>query len=73
MRSVDPNYFEIMRIPLVYGRTFSAADTSAAPPVMVVSESFARQFFGDEGALGRTLSIDETTEATIVGDGVTLR
>lgn len=67
MRSVDPNYFDIMRIPLVYGRTFSTGDTSAAPPVIVVSESFARQFFGEESALGRTLSIDETPEATIVG------
>jgi hypothetical protein len=48
MRSVGPDYFEIMRIPLLSGRTLSPDDTVAVGPVMVVSEAFARQFFGEE-------------------------
>ena len=40
-RAVDPSYFQILRIPLIRGRLFSAADVATSPPVMVVSESFA--------------------------------
>jgi hypothetical protein len=35
-------YFEIMGIPLLAGRTFTERDASDAPPVMIVSEQFAR-------------------------------
>jgi putative ABC transport system permease protein len=67
MRSVDPTYFRIMRIPLIAGRTFSETDTAVSEPVMVVSESFARQFFGAESPIGRTIAMDERSDTTIVG------
>jgi len=57
-RIVSPDYFETMRIPLVAGRTFTARDTTGAPPVMVVSESFARRYFGSRGAVGARASFD---------------
>jgi len=46
-RVVSPDYFAAMRLRLVAGRTLSDSDTAAAPPVIVVNRSFARQYLGD--------------------------
>lgn len=54
-RSVSPGYFDAMRIPLLRGRTFTDADVSTAPLVMIVSQATARKFFGDADPLGRAL------------------
>ena len=50
---VAPRFFETMGIPMVLGRDFTGADGQQAPRVAVVSESFARRYFPDEGALGK--------------------
>ncbi len=68
-RAVDPSYFQILRIPLIRGRLFSAADVATGPPVMVVSESFARMVFGADEALGKYIDVDAPTEIIgVVGD-----
>jgi putative ABC transport system permease protein len=68
-RIVSPGYFATMGIPLLRGRDFTDADGPAAEPVMIVSESTARKFFGDEDPIGRTLtrSADLKTPFTVVG------
>ncbi|MDP1569202.1 MAG: ADOP family duplicated permease [Vicinamibacterales bacterium] len=45
-RYVTPEYFAVLRMPLVEGRTFEARDRRGAPAVALVNESFARQVFG---------------------------
>jgi putative ABC transport system permease protein len=47
-RLVSPDYFAAMRLRLVQGRTLSAEDTAARPPVVVVNRTFARQYLGDD-------------------------
>jgi putative ABC transport system permease protein len=54
-RTVDPAYFGLMRIRLIEGRLFTAADNGSGPSVAVVSESFARAYFPDGRAVGGTL------------------
>ena len=54
-RVVEGAYFQALRIPVLRGRTFTAADDDRAPRRVVVSESLARQLFGDEDPIGRTL------------------
>jgi putative ABC transport system permease protein len=46
------DYFQTVGVPLVRGRDFTRADAGGAPPVLIVNESFARQFFGATGTLG---------------------
>ena len=46
-----------MEIPIVRGRNFSAADTSAGIPVCIVSEELVRRFIGDRDPLTLRLSI----------------
>ena len=50
---VAPGYLDLMRIPLVEGRDFTAHDDENAPPVMIVNQTFARRFFGGRTAIGR--------------------
>src|SRR5207249_4067290 len=53
LRIVDGEYFGTMGIPVVAGRTFNARDRSDAPPVAVVSASFARLLARDGATVGR--------------------
>jgi predicted permease len=48
-----PDYFETLRIPVLYGRVFDARDRVDSPPVAVITESMARRFFGGVNAVGR--------------------
>lgn len=52
-QSVLPAYFETLGIPLLQGREFTRQDRFGARKVAVVNESFAKQYFGADGALGR--------------------
>jgi hypothetical protein len=51
--AVGPGFFATLGIPLVRGRDFGPGDLEGAPNVAVVSESFARRYFGNEDPLGR--------------------
>ena len=53
--SANPTYFETLGTRIVDGRNFTDADTTAAFPVVIVSESWARQFLPGESAVGRQL------------------
>jgi hypothetical protein len=46
-------YFDVIGTPIVKGRGISAEDTAASRPVAVISEAFARKFFGNEDPIGR--------------------
>lgn len=55
MRPVDPEYFSLMRIPVLAGRTFTPADDERAAEVAVVSRAYGRSLFGDQNPVGRHL------------------
>jgi predicted permease len=59
-------YFETMRIPILRGRSFGAADRKDSPPVAVVNETFARTFWPAGEAVGRTVAREDDT-LTVVG------
>jgi putative ABC transport system permease protein len=62
----SPEYFPVLEIPLVRGRFFSDADSPDAPAVGIVNRAAARQFFGDDDPIGRTLPFGQS-QITIVG------
>jgi predicted permease len=66
---VAPGFFKTMGIPLVAGREFTEKDTAAAPRVVIVSQTFARYYFGDRNPVGRRVSFveDAGTTTEIVG------
>jgi putative ABC transport system permease protein len=56
--SVTEDYFTTMRIPLIAGRTFNAADRSDGTGVMIVSNALATRLFPGASALGKRLVVD---------------
>jgi predicted permease len=50
---VSPGYFETIGTRLVRGRFLDARDTPDAPPVAIISETFAQRFFGTTDPIGR--------------------
>jgi putative ABC transport system permease protein len=66
-RLVTPGYFDAMRIPVLRGRNFSRDDTPGAPPVVIVSASLARQFWGSGDPIGRRIATNPDNQYTVVG------
>ncbi|HLY17924.1 MAG TPA: ABC transporter permease, partial [Bryobacteraceae bacterium] len=64
---VTPEYFKVLRIPLLRGRVFTAADTNTTAPVAVVSEAFVRMYLGGDDALNRHLDLGGGEKREIVG------
>jgi putative ABC transport system permease protein len=52
-RLVSPGYLEALGVRLVNGRLLDARDRADAPPVVVVTEEFARQAWPDQDPIGR--------------------
>jgi putative ABC transport system permease protein len=68
--SVSPRFFETMGIPLIRGRAFTPDDETRAGSVAIVSQSFARYYFGDRNPLGEHFDFGNQTvsgEVEIVG------
>ena len=53
----EPGYLRAMEIPLLRGRYFTGDDNEHSPQVMVVDESFVRQFFPHEDPIGKRIHV----------------
>ncbi len=63
---VAPDYFTVLRMPLVHGRGFVQTDDAIAPHVAVVNEAFVRKYWPGADPIGRTIHYDSAA-VTIVG------
>ncbi|MCI0538358.1 MAG: ABC transporter permease [Verrucomicrobiales bacterium] len=54
---VSEDYFRAIELPLVQGRAFAASDTRHAPGVAIVDQSFAREAWPGNDALGKRIKI----------------
>jgi predicted permease len=67
-RSVSPDYFRTLGIPLVTGRLFTTTDAAESPQVAIVNRSLAQHYWGEESPLGRRISADSgKTWVTVIG------
>jgi predicted permease len=57
---VTPSYFDILHIPIVHGRNFSAAEI-ASEAAMIVTESTARRLWPGVDPIGQALTLEKTT------------
>jgi putative ABC transport system permease protein len=53
--TVSPDYFRVMRIPLLRGRFFSEQDSPSDPNVAIISETLARRYFPNQDPIGRQM------------------
>ncbi len=65
----SPGYFQTMGIPIKRGRDFSPQDTDESGFVAVISESLAKQSFGNADPLGKQVQcgLDSDKWMTVVG------
>jgi putative ABC transport system permease protein len=61
---VSGDYFRTMRLPILRGRAFDRRDGADAPKVAMISESLARQCFGDKDPVGQPAWIAGDTKGT---------
>lgn len=71
-REASPGYQDVLRIPLIAGRTFTDADVATAPPVILINQALAKKYFADEDPIGKRMSFDRYPDSssfwyTIVG------
>jgi len=66
--AATPGYLSALHIPLKSGRDFTEHDDASAPPVAIISESMARQFYPRENPLGQRIQMGNGSKpAEIVG------
>jgi predicted permease len=69
VRTATPGYLRTMRIPLLAGREITADDTANSAPVILISQSMAKQFWPNESPIGHHLKLTfyPDKDRTIVG------
>jgi predicted permease len=55
---VDDNYFSVLRLPVLGGRTFDSTDNERGPEVVVVNRTMARKYWTEDDAIGKRLRIE---------------
>ena len=64
--TVGPDYFRTMGVQVIQGRDFSDADSSSAPKVLIVNETFAKKYLGTLNAVGHVLSNSKGLEPNLI-------
>ena len=54
---IGPDYFEVMKIPLLEGREFGRSDAIGTPVVAIINETAARRFWPGLSAIGRRVIV----------------
>jgi len=57
VRAISAGFTQVMRVPVVRGRSITAADTASSPYVALINETLARRYFGSESPLGQQLDL----------------
>ena len=61
-RSISPDYFKALGMPLLRGRTFTARDAEKAPMVAIVDQAFVDRYFPGEEPIGQGIDIGNGTD-----------
>ena len=66
---VSERYFRVMRVSVIGGRAFTAADDQTRQPVAIVNRAFVERFIGTTDAIGQRIRVGGGQEPwlTIVG------
>jgi predicted permease len=66
--AISPRYIEMLRVPLLAGRTFTEADGTMTASVLLITASAARHFWPEENPIGKHIKVaGERKWRTVVG------
>lgn len=58
---VSPEYFKVLRIPMLEGRSWNSEENHRGAAMIVVNQTLARKYFPNGDALGSSLKMPEVT------------
>jgi putative ABC transport system permease protein len=61
--SVSPEYFEMLKVPMLTGRSFRETDSPGVSPVAIVNQTFAKQYFKGASPVGYHIAFADSPEA----------
>jgi putative ABC transport system permease protein len=69
---VTPDYFRVMRMPLLHGRAFTADDHAGRPRSVIIDETLAQKYFPGKDPIGQQIDDNQSDEKnpsplTVVG------
>ncbi len=65
-KTISPDYFKALAVPLLAGRPFTDADLAeTAAPVVILNDVAARRYFGSDNPLG--VEVETNGKRTVVG------
>ncbi len=78
IRAITPEYFRVLKTPLLRGRSFTDADTADSPKVVIINEAMARKWFPNTDPIGKRITFSDVRKpdvewVTIVGVVATIR
>lgn len=74
IEAISPGWFQTMRVPLLAGRTFTDADNAQAPKVVLVNQTFARQYWPNENPVGKHVFIGRwPNPAEVIGEAADVK
>jgi predicted permease len=59
---VGPQYFDVMKMPILFGRPLSPRDNDASRKVAVINETMVRTHFPGTSPLGRTFNVGDDAD-----------
>jgi putative ABC transport system permease protein len=66
-RSVSPDYFKALGIPILQGRGFNRQDSTGKDNPIIISQAWSRQLFGKQDPTGQTITLMDHTLLTVAG------
>jgi predicted permease len=66
--TASPGYFEVFKIPVTRGRTFTDRDTSGSVPVAIINEAMAKQYWAQADPLADRLIIGRGVMREFAGE-----
>jgi predicted permease len=69
LNQISPDYFRVIKVPLLKGRFFTDADSQNSQPVVILNQAAAARYFAGEDALGQVVQLaGSRTVIGVVGD-----
>jgi predicted permease len=70
MMDVGPQFFSVMKIPMLAGRAFSAQDAAGTQQKSVINEALARKYFPGQDPIGKRFTLGDADDKWIEIVGV---